>query len=90
MTTKSPQQSNDVPAKSKKRKREGGNLLQGHRKGPKAVGVNALPWNEVALPDRLDDAEGFFGLEEISDVEIVRDDTLGRVEYRVGEASTSR
>ncbi|KAL8775937.1 MAG: hypothetical protein Q9194_003488, partial [Teloschistes cf. exilis] len=46
------------------------------------VSVSALPWTEVPLPDRLDDAEGFFGLEEISDVEIVRDEKLGRVEYR--------
>ena len=49
--------------------------------------LDALPWNEVALPDRLDDAEGFFGLEEVSDVEVVRDPNLGKVEYRVGKAS---
>ncbi len=53
--------------------------------GPRSL--DALPWNEVALPDRLDDAEGFFGLEEVSDVEVVRDPTLGKVEYRVGKAS---
>ncbi|KAL8903412.1 MAG: hypothetical protein Q9171_007413, partial [Xanthocarpia ochracea] len=52
------------------------------RKSPKPAGVNALPWKEVPLPDNLDDAEGFFGLEEISDVELVRDEKLGRVEYR--------
>lgn len=49
------------------------------------VSVSALPWTEVPLPDRLDDAEGFFGLEEISDVEIVKNGELGRVEYRVGK-----
>jgi hypothetical protein len=49
--------------------------------------LDALPWNEVALPARLDDAEGFFGLEEVSDVEIVRDPNIGKVEYRVGKAS---
>ena len=53
--------------------------------GPKSL--DALPWNEVALPERLDDAEGFFGLEEASDVDIVRDSNSGKVEYRVGEAS---
>lgn len=54
------------------------------RKGPKvgAVGLDKLPWNEVAV-DRLDDAEGFFGLEELSDVDVVRDPTLGKVEYKV-------
>ncbi|GMG03037.1 unnamed protein product [Aspergillus oryzae] len=29
------------------------------------VGMNELNWKEVALPDRLEDAGGFFGLEEI-------------------------
>ncbi|KAL8686119.1 MAG: hypothetical protein Q9224_005546 [Gallowayella concinna] len=72
----------DASIESKKRKREGESRLQKHSKVPKSGGVDALPWNEVSLPDRLDDAEGFFGLEEISDVEIVRDENLGRVEYR--------
>ena len=51
---------------------------------PKAgsVGFDDLPWNEVAV-DRLDDAEGFFGLEELSDVDVVRDPSLGKVEYKV-------
>ncbi|KAI4086746.1 MAG: hypothetical protein LQ344_007315 [Seirophora lacunosa] len=48
-----------------------------------SVTLEALPWSQVNIPDRLDDAEGFFGLEEISDVEIVRDEKLGRVEYRL-------
>ncbi|KAL8803745.1 MAG: hypothetical protein Q9200_006084 [Gallowayella weberi] len=67
---------------SKKRKRDGENQPRKHPKSSKAVGVDALPWNQVSLPDRLDNAEGFFGLEEISDVEIVKDEKLGRVEYR--------
>jgi ATP-dependent RNA helicase DDX24/MAK5 len=36
------------------------------------VSADALHWKEVALPDRLDDAEGFFGLEEIEGVEVLR------------------
>lgn len=64
----------------KKRRREA-------TSGSKAVEIDALPWGQAKLPDRLDDAEGFFGLEEISDVEVVRDPTSGRVEYRVGEVS---
>ena len=47
-----------------------------------AVGVDKLPWNQVAV-DRLEDAEGFFGLEELSDVDVVRDPTVGKVEYKV-------
>jgi len=37
------------------------------------VAVDALPWNEVQMPDMFDDAEGFFGLEEVEGVEIIRD-----------------
>ena len=47
-----------------------------------AVGLDKLPWNKVAV-DRLEDAEGFFGLEELSDVEVVKDPTLGKVAYKV-------
>ncbi|KAL8789740.1 MAG: hypothetical protein Q9213_000991 [Squamulea squamosa] len=73
---------------SKKRKRSEQAGSQKQRKISSPVGVNALPWSAVPVADNLDDAEGFFGLEEISDVEIVRDEKLGRVEYRVGEEAT--
>ena len=46
------------------------------------VGLDELPWNQVAV-DRLEDAEGFFGLEELSDVDVVKNPTLGKVEYKV-------
>ncbi|RAL17335.1 ATP-dependent RNA helicase MAK5 [Aspergillus homomorphus CBS 101889] len=36
------------------------------------VTVNDLNWKEVALPDRMEDAGGFFGLEEIDGVEVVK------------------
>lgn len=73
------------PVRSKKRKRGEEPPSPKQRKGQKVAGINALPWTEVSLPEGLDDAEGFFGLEEISDVEIARDERTGRVEYRVGE-----
>ena len=57
---------------------------------PKVVALDQLAWKEVALPDRFDDAEGFFGLEEIDDVEIVRDESNRSVQYRVGKASYRR
>ena len=44
----------------------------------------SLPWNSVPLPDTLEDAEGFFGLEEVSDVEVTRDEETGKVNFRVG------
>ncbi|QSZ36267.1 hypothetical protein DSL72_007393 [Monilinia vaccinii-corymbosi] len=39
----------------------------------KKVAVDSLPWNEVKMPDMFEDAEGFYGLEEVDDVEVVRD-----------------
>ncbi|CAI7606226.1 unnamed protein product [Penicillium viridicatum] len=37
-----------------------------------SVGVEDLNWKEVAMPDRMEDAEGFFGLEEIEGVDIIK------------------
>lgn len=52
--------------------------------------LETLPWTQVPIPDRFEDAEGFFGLEEIEDVEIVRNEKLGKLEYRVGKGSCDR
>ena len=40
----------------------------------KNVQLDDLVWKEVSMPDRLDDVEGFFGLEEVDDVEVIRED----------------
>ena len=53
---------------------------------PTTNALDSLRWKQVTLPDRLEDAEGFFGLEEIEDVDVVRDTQSGKVEFRVGEA----
>ena len=45
-------------------------------KGP-AVRGDALRWRQVSLPDRIEDAGGLYGLEEIEDVEVVRDELKG-------------
>ena len=48
------------------------------------VSLDTLPWQEVAFPQSgFEDAEGYFGLEEISDVEVVKNTMLGKMEYRV-------
>lgn len=52
--------------------------------------LDTLPWTQVPIPDRFEDAEGFFGLEEIEDVEIVRNEKLGKLEYRVGKGLCDR
>lgn len=51
----------------------------------KAMTLDELPWAEVSLPAGFQDAEGFLGLEEISDVDLVRDSKSGRLDCRVGE-----
>jgi ATP-dependent RNA helicase DDX24/MAK5 len=37
------------------------------------VALDELPWNEVKVPEMFEDAEGFFCLEEVDGVEVVRD-----------------
>lgn len=45
--------------------------------------IDELQWKEVKMPDRLDDVEGFFGLEEIDGVDVVANEK-GAVEFQVG------
>lgn len=47
------------------------------------VEIDDLNWKEVALPDRLEDAHGFFGLEEIDGVDIVRPEGSGEIRFKV-------
>jgi ATP-dependent RNA helicase DDX24/MAK5 len=47
------------------------------------VGADELNLKEVALPDRLEDAGGFFGLEEIEGVDIVRGSGNGEIRFKV-------
>lgn len=49
----------------------------------KPVSIEDLSWSEVTLPDRFEDAEGFFGLEEIEGVEVVRPAGGEKVQYLV-------
>ncbi|KAJ5702303.1 ATP-dependent RNA helicase mak5 [Penicillium malachiteum] len=46
------------------------------------VSVDDLNWKEVAMPDRMTDAEGFFGLEEIDDVDIIRTEGSGEIQFK--------
>lgn len=75
----------------RRRDQKGSNLQQKKRKrtpnAPKAedriVGIDDLNWKAVALPDRIDDVEGFYGLEEIDDVDIVKPEGGGQVQFKV-------
>ena len=73
-----------IQLRSKKRQR---NEAISETKPSAPIALDAFNWKEVNLPDRLEDAEGFFGLEEIEDVEVVRDAQSGKLEFRVGELS---
>jgi len=53
------------------------------------VRLDDLAWNDVEMPDRLDDMEGFYGLEEIEDVDVVKDDN-GIVSYRASSDKATK
>lgn len=58
--------------------------LAADKDGSKRTNVrgDALRWKPVDLPGRLEDAEGFYGLEEIDDVEVVRDEVNNHIMFR--------
>jgi len=61
-------------AGQKSKKRQKIELTQKAKPATKrAVALDALPWNEVQMPDMFEDAEGFFGLEEVEGIEVVRE-----------------
>jgi ATP-dependent RNA helicase DDX24/MAK5 len=51
-------------------------------KPKRRVELNELGWKTVSMPDRLEDTEGFYGLEEIDDVEIVKDPVTGNLHFQ--------
>ncbi|KAL1801300.1 hypothetical protein ACET3X_001642 [Alternaria dauci] len=55
--------------------------LPSSTKAKRRVQLNELGWKPVSMPDRLDDVEGFYGLEEIDDVEIVKDPVTGNLTF---------
>ena len=67
-------------------KGKGRNLkANGSSQSKDEVDIDDLPWQQVSLPDRMDDAEGFFGLEEIDDVQVIKNGPSGRPLYKVHE-----
>ncbi|OAL52451.1 ATP-dependent RNA helicase-like protein MAK5, partial [Pyrenochaeta sp. DS3sAY3a] len=50
-------------------------------KPQRRVHLNELGWKTVSMPDRLEDFEGFYGLEEIEDVVIVKDAVTGNLTF---------
>jgi len=50
-------------------------------KTKRKVRLDELGWKTVSMPDRLEDTEGFYGLEEIDDVTIVKDPITGNLTF---------
>ncbi|KAF9890214.1 ATP-dependent RNA helicase [Aspergillus nanangensis] len=67
---------------SKKRKRAAKPVGDADDSWDGIAAVEDLNWKEVALPDRLEDAGGFFGLEEIDGVDIVKVDGNAEVRFK--------
>lgn len=41
--------------------------------GKRVTSIDSLAWKSVDVPEMFDDAEGFYGLEEVEGVDIVRE-----------------
>ena len=48
--------------------------------------ADALSWKDVSMPDHLDAYEGFFGLEEVEYVEVVKDPSTGVISFSAKSA----
>ncbi|KAI6891594.1 P-loop containing nucleoside triphosphate hydrolase protein [Hortaea werneckii] len=81
--------------KARKRKRlEGGDVEPVNQAKPQKPAKKAktarraddLAWRDVAMPDRMVNYEGFFGLEEVDDVEVVKDEKTGKISFLSKEA----
>ncbi|KAL9127557.1 MAG: hypothetical protein Q9217_003599 [Psora testacea] len=68
----------EIDSDRERKRRRVGSLLK-----PKSPTLDHLPWKEVPFPERFEDAEGFLGLEEISDVDINKDEKSGKVQYQL-------
>ncbi|KAK6361499.1 ATP-dependent RNA helicase [Orbilia blumenaviensis] len=79
--------SHSQASKARKRRKTGSTTAQAIPKRWKTVTPDSLKWRKVDMPDRLDDVEGFFGLEEIDDVQIINNN--GLLEFKAARAADS-
>ncbi|KAI1662029.1 ATP-dependent RNA helicase MAK5 [Daldinia decipiens] len=56
-------------------------------KAKKRITADSLRWRKAKLPDMFNDSEGFYGLEEVDDVEVIRNSN-NTVEFRAVVHST--
>ena len=74
-----------VQLRSKKRKRNHV-LHDGDDAG--FVALDELSWREVPFPETFEDAEGFFGLEEVSDIDVAQKE--GRIGYKLAAKKSTK
>lgn len=72
-----------VQTNKKKKGANTGNATSQEDSSDGIIALDDLNWKAVPLPDRLEDATGFFGLEEIDDVDIVRPEGRGDIQFKV-------
>ena len=66
-------------ARSSTKRRKVQQSQQSQKKQPRrVVDLNSLQWRTVEVPEMFNDAEGFYGLEEIDGVDVVRDGNIVR------------
>lgn len=82
---------NGLPYHTNKKKKAGNsdNATSNGDPSDGFVGLDQLNWKTVPLPDRLENVTGFFGLEEIDDVDVVRPEGTGEIRFKVGFSWTA-
>ncbi|KAI1636829.1 ATP-dependent RNA helicase MAK5 [Biscogniauxia mediterranea] len=73
----------DTPTKPNK-KAKPQKLSAKSKSARQPISVNSLRWRKAKLPDMFNDAEGFYGLEEVDDVEVVRNPD-NTIEFRTAD-----
>ncbi|KAI0026015.1 ATP-dependent RNA helicase MAK5 [Xylariomycetidae sp. FL0641] len=75
----------DSSGAPKKRAKSRSSSLPANKKPKRPAGAHSLRWRKATLPDMYDvDKEGFYGLEEVEGVDIVRKDD-NTIEFRTTE-----
>ncbi|KAL3465963.1 P-loop containing nucleoside triphosphate hydrolase protein [Aspergillus heterothallicus] len=92
MGFKRPRDSKAAGAQSSKRKKTGDSNKATEKPEVEdvSVAIEDLNWKEVALPDRLDDFSGFFGLEEIEGVDVVRPKGKGELRFKAARGKPAK
>ncbi|OTA94917.1 hypothetical protein M434DRAFT_394273 [Hypoxylon sp. CO27-5] len=79
-------QTTNAPAKKKAKAHQSTLKFIKKTKARKPIGANSLQWRKAKLPDMFNDAEGFYGLEEVDDVEVIRNSD-NTIEFRAAVSS---